>query len=204
MKKVLAVLLATVFALSLMTCGAVASVSAQTVTVAPYSGDPVYSTFALYDAYGLPGGEITVPLYIENNPGIVTFQWDLTYDPEYLELISVEEQIFAGLTYSALDVAPLSIEWTAQENVNNYENGVVAYAGNEIKGMGNLVIVQHSDGWMTVYAHMDTMNVRRGARVKVGDKIGTVGQTGKVDSPQLHFEIRKGTKAYNPSSYLKN
>ena len=83
------------------------------------------------------------------------------------------------------------------------ENGVVAYAGNEVKGMGNLVIIQHSDGWMTVYAHMDSMNVRRGARVNVGQQIGTVGETGKVDKPQLHFEIRKGTKAYNPSSYLK-
>ena len=87
--------------------------------------------------------------------------------------------------------------------VNAAENGVVAYAGNEVKGMGNLIIIQHSDGWMTVYAHMDSMNVRRGARVKVGQQIGTVGETGKVDSPQLHFEIRKGTKAYNPSSYLK-
>lgn len=133
MKKVLSLLLATVFALSLMACGSVVPVAAQTVTTAPYSGDPVYSTFALYDAYGLPGGEITVPLYIENNPGIVTFQWDLTYDSEYLELISVEEQIFAGLTYSALDVAPLSIAWTAQENVNNYENGVVAYFTFRIK-----------------------------------------------------------------------
>lgn len=83
------------------------------------------------------------------------------------------------------------------------ENGVVAYAGNELKGMGNLVIIQHSGGWMTVYAHMDSMNVRRGTRVTVGQKIGTVGTTGKVDLPQLHFEIRKGTKAYNPSSYLK-
>lgn len=82
------------------------------------------------------------------------------------------------------------------------ENGVVAYAGNEVKGMGNLVIIQHSGGWMTVYAHMDSMSVRRGARVSVGQKIGTVGATGKVDQPQLHFEIRKGTKAYNPSSYL--
>lgn len=87
--------------------------------------------------------------------------------------------------------------------VNAAENGVVAYAGNEVKGMGNLVIIQHSGGWMTVYAHMDSMNVRRGTRVNVGQKIGTVGQTGKVDSPQLHFEIRKGTKAYNPSVYLK-
>ena len=83
------------------------------------------------------------------------------------------------------------------------ENGVVAYAGNEVKGMGNLIIIQHSGGWMTVYAHMDSMVVRRGARVSVGQKIGTVGATGKVDTPQLHFEIRKGTKAYNPSSYLK-
>ena len=83
------------------------------------------------------------------------------------------------------------------------ENGVVAYAGNEVKGMGNLVIIQHSDGWMTVYAHMDSMTVRRGSRVGVGQKIGTVGQTGKVDKPQLHFEIRKGTKAYNPIQYLK-
>ena len=84
------------------------------------------------------------------------------------------------------------------------ENGVIAYAGNEVKGMGNLIIIQHSGGWMTVYAHMDSMSVRRGAKVSVGQKIGTVGETGKVDQPQLHFEIRKGTKAYNPSSYLKN
>ncbi len=83
------------------------------------------------------------------------------------------------------------------------ENGVVAYAGNEVKGMGNLIIIQHASGWMTVYAHMDSLAVRRGTRVNVGQKIGTVGETGKVNSPQLHFEIRKGTKAYNPSAYLK-
>lgn len=83
------------------------------------------------------------------------------------------------------------------------ENGVVAYAGNEVKGMGNLIIMQHSDGWMTVYAHLDSMSVRRGSKVSVGQQIGKVGKTGKVDKPQLHFEIRKGTKAYNPVSYLK-
>jgi len=83
------------------------------------------------------------------------------------------------------------------------ENGVVAYAGNEVKGMGNLIIIQHSDGWMTVYAHLDSMSVKRGARVNVGTQIGRVGKTGKVDQPQLHFEIRKGTKAYNPTKYLK-
>ena len=87
--------------------------------------------------------------------------------------------------------------------VSAAENGVVAYSGNEVKGMGNLIIIQHSDGWMTVYAHMDSLAVRRGARVNVGGKIGAVGQTGKVDKPQLHFEIRRGTKAYNPIQYLK-
>ncbi|MBR3510660.1 MAG: LysM peptidoglycan-binding domain-containing M23 family metallopeptidase [Alphaproteobacteria bacterium] len=83
------------------------------------------------------------------------------------------------------------------------ENGVVAYAGNEVKGMGNLVIMQHADGWMTVYAHMDSMSVKRGTKVSVGQQIGKIGMTGKVDKPQLHFEIRKGTKAYNPTQYLK-
>lgn len=97
----------------------------------------------------------------------------------------------------------INISAKAGTKVGAAENGVVAYAGNEVKGMGNLVIVQHSDGWMTVYAHMDKMSVRRGVKVTVGQQIGTVGQTGKVDKPQLHFEIRKGTKAYDPSQYLK-
>ena len=97
----------------------------------------------------------------------------------------------------------INISATRGSTVKAAENGVVAYAGNEVKGMGNLVIIQHSEGWMTVYAHLDTMAVRRGAKVNVGQKIGTVGTSGKVDKPQLHFEIRKGTKAYNPSQYLK-
>ena len=97
----------------------------------------------------------------------------------------------------------INIAAAVGKNVVAAENGVVAYAGNEVKGMGNLVIIQHSGGWMTVYAHMDSMVVRRGMRVNVGQKIGAVGKTGKVDVPQLHFEIRKGTKAYNPSNYLK-
>lgn len=97
----------------------------------------------------------------------------------------------------------INIAATRGTAVGAAENGVVAYAGNEVKGMGNLIIIQHDGGWMTVYAHMDSLGVRRGTRVSVGQKIGTVGATGKVDTPQLHFEIRKGTRAYNPSQYLK-
>ncbi len=97
----------------------------------------------------------------------------------------------------------INISASSGTKVGAAENGVIAYAGNELKGMGNLIIVQHSDGWMTVYAHMDKLSVRRGVKVTVGQQIGTVGQTGKVDKPQLHFEIRKGAKAYDPSAYLK-
>ena len=108
-----------------------------------------------------------------------------------------------GAKSSGLFNDGINIGATRGTAVKAAENGVVAYAGNEVKGMGNLIIIQHEDGWMTVYAHMDSMVVRRGARVSVGQQIGTVGETGKVDSPQLHFEIRKGTKAYNPTQYLK-
>lgn len=97
----------------------------------------------------------------------------------------------------------INISATRGTGVKAAENGVVAYAGNEVKGMGNLIIMQHSDGWMTIYAHLDSMSVKRGTTVKVGQNIGKVGMTGKVDKPQLHFEIRKGTKAYNPTQYLQ-
>jgi len=97
----------------------------------------------------------------------------------------------------------INISASKGTDVKAAENGVVAYAGNEVKGMGNLVIIQHSDGWMTVYAHMDSMAVRRGNTVSVGQSIGKIGMTGKVDKPQLHFEIRKGTKAYDPVAYMK-
>ena len=97
----------------------------------------------------------------------------------------------------------LGISAAQGTTVKAAENGVVAYAGNEVKGMGNLIIIQHSDGWMTIYAHLDSMLVKRGTRINVGMPIGRVGKTGKVDKPQLHFEIRKGTKAYDPTKYLK-
>lgn len=83
------------------------------------------------------------------------------------------------------------------------ENGVVAYAGNKLKGFGNLVLIKHSDGWVTAYAHADSFSVKKGSVVKKGDIIGKVGSTGNVKTPQLHFEIRKGTKAVDPLKYLK-
>ncbi|MBX9805527.1 MAG: M23 family metallopeptidase [Alphaproteobacteria bacterium] len=82
-------------------------------------------------------------------------------------------------------------------------NGVVAHAGNQLRGFGNVVLVKHDNGTMTVYAHLDKVAVKKGEVVNAGQKIGTVGQTGTVKEPQLHFEIRKGRKPINPNNYLK-
>ena len=82
------------------------------------------------------------------------------------------------------------------------DNGVVAYAGNELRGFGNLLLLKHADGWITAYAHLDKIEVERGATVKRGQLIARVGQTGGVSSPQLHFELRKGSQAVDPSDQM--
>ncbi len=82
------------------------------------------------------------------------------------------------------------------------EAGTVAYAGNELRGYGNLVLIKHANGWMTAYGHNSVLLVRRGERVRRGQPIARVGSTGAVSEPQLHFEIRRGSKALDPDDYL--
>lgn len=82
------------------------------------------------------------------------------------------------------------------------DDGVVAYAGNELKGYGNLVLVRHSNGFVTAYAHASELMVKRGDTIKRGQVIAKSGQTGNVTSPQLHFEIRKGASPVDPMQHL--
>jgi murein DD-endopeptidase MepM/ murein hydrolase activator NlpD len=82
------------------------------------------------------------------------------------------------------------------------EDGVVAYAGNELKGYGNLVLVRHADNYVSAYANASELLVKRGDTVKRGQVIARAGQTGNVTSPQLHFEIRKGSTPVDPRKYL--
>ncbi|MFV3076946.1 peptidoglycan DD-metalloendopeptidase family protein [Niveispirillum fermenti] len=81
--------------------------------------------------------------------------------------------------------------------------GIVAYAGNQLKSFGNLVLIRHEGGWVTVYAHLEDVAVEQGQRVTRGQGIGTVGQTGNVRSPQLHFAVRKGEQVLNPLDQLE-
>lgn len=96
----------------------------------------------------------------------------------------------------------INIAADAGAQVKAADNGIVAYAGNELKGFGNLLLIKHSDGWITAYAHNDKLLVRRGDQVSRGQIISTVGRTGNVETPQLHFEVRKGTQAVDPLKQL--
>ena len=82
------------------------------------------------------------------------------------------------------------------------ESGVVAYAGNELKGYGNLVLIRHEGGWVTAYAYAKELFVKRGDIVRRGDVIAKAGQTGSVSSPLLHFVVRIGATAMDPLKFL--
>lgn len=84
------------------------------------------------------------------------------------------------------------------------EGGTVAYAGSELKGYGNLVLIRHPNGYVSAYAHNGELKVKRGDAVKRGQVVANSGQTGNVSSPQLHFELRKGSAPVDPTPYLNN
>ena len=81
--------------------------------------------------------------------------------------------------------------------------GSVAYAGNELRGFGNLLLIKHQGGWITAYAHNDELLVKPGDVVRKGQPIARVGATGNVASPQLHFELRRGKTAVDPEKHLQ-
>lgn len=84
------------------------------------------------------------------------------------------------------------------------EGGVVAYAGSELKGYGNLVLIRHPNGYVSAYAHNGELSVKRGEQVKRGQVVAKSGQSGNVNSPQLHFELRKGSTPVDPMPYLSS
>ncbi|MEO9599709.1 M23 family metallopeptidase [Parasphingorhabdus sp.] len=80
--------------------------------------------------------------------------------------------------------------------------GVIAYSGDEIGVFGGLILINHGSGWVTAYGHADKLNVTRGQEVKAGEVIGLAGESGYVEEPQLHFEIRKDRKPVDPKIHL--
>jgi len=82
------------------------------------------------------------------------------------------------------------------------ESGIVVHGGSKIRGFGKLILIRHSNGWITAYAHNSSILVKKGQSVKRGRTIARVGSSGSVTRPQLHFEMRKGSRAVNPVKYL--
>ncbi|HRK19467.1 MAG TPA: LysM peptidoglycan-binding domain-containing M23 family metallopeptidase, partial [Hyphomicrobiaceae bacterium] len=97
----------------------------------------------------------------------------------------------------------INISVPAGSDVHAAEAGTVAYAGSELKGYGNLVLVRHENGWVTAYAHADQVLVKRGDAVKRGQVIAKAGKTGSVDQPQVHFQLRRGSSPVDPMPHLE-
>jgi murein DD-endopeptidase MepM/ murein hydrolase activator NlpD len=122
-----------------------------------------------------------------------SFQWPLRG-----QIVSEFGAKAGGLHNDGINIAA-----TQGAAVRASEAGVVVYAGNEVRGFGNLLLIRHADGWMTAYAHVDEMLVKRDEQVRRGQTIAKVGRTGNVTTPQLHFEIRRGTRSVNPREFLQ-
>jgi murein DD-endopeptidase MepM/ murein hydrolase activator NlpD len=112
----------------------------------------------------------------------------------------VRGRVISGFRAGSNDGIKLSVPQGTP--IKAAEDGVVAYAGNELRGYGNLVLVRHSNGYVTAYAHNSAISVRRGEQVRRGQTIAEAGQTGNVASPQLHFEIRRGATPVDPMTFL--
>lgn len=88
-------------------------------------------------------------------------------------------------------------------DIHAVEGGRVLYASNEIQAYGNLVLIQHENGWVSAYGHADRLLVKRDDVVKKGQVIAKAGRTGSVNQPQLHFELRQGAKPVDPIAHLE-
>ena len=97
-----------------------------------------------------------------------------------------------GVNIAAADGTPVRASY----------DGEVAFVGTGLKSFGNLVLIKHGDGWITAYAHLGEVSVSEGDRIGRGAVLGTVGRTGRVSSPQLHFELRRSRTPVDPEEYL--
>lgn len=121
-----------------------------------------------------------------------SFAWPLTG-----RLLSPFGQIGSGLRNDGLDIAV-----PKGTPIKAAADGVVAYAGDEIRLFGGLVLINHGGGWVTAYGHAESLDVVRGQKVTRGQVIGRSGASGFVSEPKLHFEIRKDRKPVDPLLHL--
>ena len=107
-----------------------------------------------------------------------------------------------GSMINGIKNSGINIEASAGTGISAAEGGRVAYAGEGVKGMGKMILIRHDQGYITVYAHAEDILVKKGQILEKGDLIATVGDTGSVETAQLHFQVRKGKTPIDPKTVL--
>jgi murein DD-endopeptidase MepM/ murein hydrolase activator NlpD len=175
---------------SAVNSGSAAVVDGKTAP-APSEPEPPQSASMFASTSAVPAGKSAASL-AEGTGSLPTFRW-----PARGRVIASY-----GPTPNGQQNDGINLALPEGTPVKAAEDGVVAYAGNELKGYGNLVLVRHANGYVTAYAHAKELLVKRGEQVKRGQTIAISGQTGSVNAPQLHFEIRKGASPLDPMRFL--
>ena len=96
----------------------------------------------------------------------------------------------------------INIAATQGAAIRAAEHGIVVHAGDSIPGFGRMLLIRHADNFTTLYAHTSAIGVRIGDRVDRGQVVAWAGDTGDVKRAQVHFELRTGTKAIDPTDHL--
>lgn len=148
--------------------------------------------------------EIKTPSYVENKKQKPNNEKKIYYHP----LKNSKFKLTSPFGYRIHPVYKTKrfhsgIDYGANKGVPIYaiDNGTVIRAG-VAKGYGNYIVIDHGNGIKSAYAHMSTMNVKKGDKIKKGNKIGGVGMSGTATGNHLHFEIIKNNKKINPEPYL--
>jgi murein DD-endopeptidase MepM/ murein hydrolase activator NlpD len=170
---------------------------ARSPSTAAYGGDEATPRGGLYAPGAQPSARIPpTPTYGAPSAGEAT--GPALSDTQIAALAHsrfiwpVHGEIINGFGSKGLGVRNDGVDVRSQEGatVHAAAPGEVVYAGNQIPGYGNLVLIQHADGWVTAYAHLSRMSVQMRQHVDQGQEIGLVGTSGGVSEPQLHFEVR--------------
>ena len=136
---------------------------------------------------------------VENSSSKLENENNFTMPIKGGEIVKKFGQQYDGKTFDGILIkANKGMEITATEE------GEIIYASNELKDLGNVIIIKHKNKWLSIYGHCDTIKAKVKTIVRQGEVIGTVGDTGKADEPQLYFAIRRARTAVDPLLYINN
>jgi murein DD-endopeptidase MepM/ murein hydrolase activator NlpD len=107
-----------------------------------------------------------------------------------------------GIVSSGVKNDGINIAGNLGDAVVSSYDGTVAFIGKDLKSFGNMILIKHDNGWITAYAHLGDIVVTEGQIISKGEQIGSIGQSGKVKQPQVHFQIRKSRQPVDPLQYM--